>query len=212
MNPTPNGVQKSFCTTREASALLGVSVGTIQKWVASGVLMAWKTSGGHRRVMRQSVEALLHKRVHSTDVIVASAGRRLDDQRRLRIMVVSGDTALLRQCTSALAQWASWPEVIAVSNPTTALVMMGSKCPDLLLIDLKTPDINWGIALRALKNAPEMRQITVVALAHAADGMQSELGGIPVDIEVVPDPVSFDRLRTIADRIVSQRPLDFIRT
>ncbi len=54
-------IAKSFCTTREAATLLGVSVGTVQLWVESGLLRAWKTAGGHRRVMRDSVERLLRK-------------------------------------------------------------------------------------------------------------------------------------------------------
>lgn len=45
-----SAIKKSFCTTREAAGLLGVSVGTVQLWVESGLLQAWKTSGGHRRV------------------------------------------------------------------------------------------------------------------------------------------------------------------
>lgn len=46
-------------STREASEILGVSLRTVQLWVDSGVLEAWKTAGGHRRVSRASVEALL---------------------------------------------------------------------------------------------------------------------------------------------------------
>lgn len=41
--------------------MLGVSVATVQLWVESGLLDAWKTRGGHRRVQRASIERLLHK-------------------------------------------------------------------------------------------------------------------------------------------------------
>lgn len=59
-----NTVEKSFCTTREAAQLLGVSVGTVQLWVERGVLEAWKTTGGHRRVLRDSVDKLLRRARH----------------------------------------------------------------------------------------------------------------------------------------------------
>ena len=36
-------IEKTFCTTREAADLLGVSVGTTQLWVENGLLAAWKT-------------------------------------------------------------------------------------------------------------------------------------------------------------------------
>jgi excisionase family DNA binding protein len=59
----PPHIEKTFCTTREAAALLGVSIGTVQLWVESDLLQAWKTAGGHRRVLRDSVDRLLHKSV-----------------------------------------------------------------------------------------------------------------------------------------------------
>ena len=43
-------VEKVFCTTSEAATILAISVGTVQLWVDSGLLVAWKTAGGHRRV------------------------------------------------------------------------------------------------------------------------------------------------------------------
>lgn len=42
--------------------MLGVSVRTIQLWVDGGVLEAWKTVGGHRRITRESVGDLLRRR------------------------------------------------------------------------------------------------------------------------------------------------------
>ena len=47
--------QSAYCTTREAAELLGVSLTTAQLWVESGLLEAWKTEGGHRRIHRTSV-------------------------------------------------------------------------------------------------------------------------------------------------------------
>ena len=52
-------IQKSFCTTREAAEILGISLRTAQLWVESGQLEAWKTEGGHRRIARVSIERLL---------------------------------------------------------------------------------------------------------------------------------------------------------
>jgi excisionase family DNA binding protein len=50
-------------TTREAANLLDASVRTIQIWVEQGQLKAWKTPGGHRRILRSSVNEVLAKRV-----------------------------------------------------------------------------------------------------------------------------------------------------
>ena len=54
--------KNDFCTTREASVLLGLSLGKVQQMAESGELKAWKTSGGHRRVSLRSVEENLRQR------------------------------------------------------------------------------------------------------------------------------------------------------
>ena len=52
-------------TTREAARLLGIAVSTAQQWTENGVLPAWKTPGGHRRVRLSAVGALLRERAGS---------------------------------------------------------------------------------------------------------------------------------------------------
>lgn len=46
-------------TTAQAARLLGVSTRTAQLWVEQGSLPHWKTPGGHRRIRRGDVLALL---------------------------------------------------------------------------------------------------------------------------------------------------------
>ena len=44
------------CSTREAADRLGVSLRTVQLWSEAGLLRAWKTPGGHRRILTASVD------------------------------------------------------------------------------------------------------------------------------------------------------------
>lgn len=46
-------------TTAQAARMLGVSTRTAQLWVEQGSLPHWKTPGGHRRIRRADVQALL---------------------------------------------------------------------------------------------------------------------------------------------------------
>jgi len=55
--PAPSG-DGTLCAPGEAAKILGVSPKTVQLWVDAGVLAAWKTVGGHRRVTLESVEKL----------------------------------------------------------------------------------------------------------------------------------------------------------
>ena len=102
-----NIIEKSFCTTREAAGMLGVSIGTVQLWVESGLLKAWKTTGGHRRVLRDSIDQILRK----TPTAGSAPPQPPALSRRLRVMVVEDDMSLLRLYQVRMARWPMAPEV-----------------------------------------------------------------------------------------------------
>lgn len=52
-------MDKDILTTADTAKLLGVSVRTAQLLIEGGSLPSWKTPGGHRRVYRRDVEALV---------------------------------------------------------------------------------------------------------------------------------------------------------
>jgi excisionase family DNA binding protein len=55
-------LQKKYISTKESANLLNISLGTVQKMVESGELLAWKTRGGHRRILVSSLQAILERR------------------------------------------------------------------------------------------------------------------------------------------------------
>ena len=193
-------VEKSFCTTREAATILGVSVGTVQLWVESGLLQAWKTAGGHRRVMRESVNSLLHKKTPQPPTVSAP----LADSSRLNVVVVEDDANLLRLYQANMSRWPMRPEVTLIDNAVTALLMMGRNCPDLLVTDLHMPGMDGFGMLHVLRETPEFAQTTIVVVT-GLDAAEIELrGGIPADVEILPKPIPFNRLLAIATGIVNQ--------
>jgi excisionase family DNA binding protein len=197
----PIAVEKSFCTTREAATLLGVSVGTVQLWVESGLLQAWKTAGGHRRVLRDSVERLLHKKPS------APVGSRVVDvtgQRRLRVMVVEDDPSLLRLYETQLARWPLPMELTLMDNAISALLHMGRGGPDLLITDLHMPEMDGFAMLRVLNQSPEMTQTKIVVVSGLDADEISARGGVPPGVEVLAKPIPFARLLSIAQGIAQQ--------
>ena len=60
--PSYDASDDPILTTREAAALLGIAVSTAQQWIENGLLPAWKTPGGHRRVRLSAVSSLLRER------------------------------------------------------------------------------------------------------------------------------------------------------
>jgi excisionase family DNA binding protein len=199
-------VKKSFCTTREAAHALGVSVGTVQLWVESGLLQAWKTAGGHRRVLRDSVDRLLHKESGSSAPAPLSA----DVMGRLSVMVVEDDVNLLRLYQANMSRWPMQPELHLLDNAVAALLRMGRQRPDLLVADLNMPDMDGFNMLRVLRSTPEFDSTTIVVVSGLDAAEITQRGGIPEGIEVLSKPIVFDRLLTIATNVVKQKTLQLV--
>lgn len=51
--------QPELLTSSEVAALFGVQPHTVRRWVNDGVLPSMKTLGGHARIRRDAVDALL---------------------------------------------------------------------------------------------------------------------------------------------------------
>ena len=201
-------VKKPFFTTREAGVLLGVSVGTVQLLVESGLLQAWKTAGGHRRILRDSVDRLLQKKPPSESLIASSVDPVAS--RPLRIVVVDDDEHMLALYKIHMGRWPMAPEISIINNAVTALLHMGRQCPDLLVADLHMPCMDGFNMLSVLGSAPEMANTRIVVVSALESAEIQLRGGVPPGIEVLPKPVPFDRLLAIATDILQhgcfQRP------
>lgn len=200
-------VEKAFCTTREAASLLGVSVGTVQLWVESEVLDAWKTSGGHRRVMRDSVDRLLRKippTPHAPENL-PPASQAAPTERPLKVLVVEDDAHLLRLYETRIKRWPLAVHVMCADNAFTALLMIGRTSPDLLITDLHMPGMDGFGMLRVLSVAPEVANTTIVVVSGLDANAIANQGGIPAGIQVLPKPIPFERLESIAHDLAERR-------
>ncbi len=176
--------------------MLGVSVATVQLWVEDGLLDAWKTSGGHRRVQRVSIERLLHRTKGASATEVAQAVQ-AEKTPALKVMVIDDDADLLRLYEVNLRRWPNAPEVVCVDNVISALLMIERSSPDLLIVDLSMPRIDGFEMLRILRKAPESAQVRIVVVTGLDQVAIDARGGLPQDIEVLKKPVPFERLREI---------------
>ena len=79
-----------YLSTRQSAKILQVSLGTVQKMVEVGELIAWKTYGGHRRILASSLEKQLTRRKQlmrqklSTHCVVMAIFRRTENREELQ--------------------------------------------------------------------------------------------------------------------------------
>lgn len=192
-----------YCTTREAAQMLGVSLRTVQLWSESGLLEAWKTEGGHRRISRSSVQRLLADKGPVEGERQAAPAAPLID--RLKILVVEDDSVLLKLYKTVIASWGLPIDIIVAGNGVEGLMLVGRDAPDLMITDLSMPGMDGFQLIRSLAASSfrEGMEIVVVTGLDAAD-IESR-GGMPSDVRLFPKPVPFAELRTIAADLLARR-------
>ena len=198
-------IQKSYCTTREAAQLLGISVRTAQLWVESGQLEAWKTEGGHRRIARASVNQMLATSKGPAEPAHTPARSHpaptSEEPATLRVMIVEDNEDLLKLYQLQMRRWPMALDITTATHGYQALLKIGNDPPDLLITDLSMPTFDGFKMLQAIRSVEILKSmvITVVTGISQADVMSR--GGLPDDIVVLPKPVPFDRLQKLAHEI-----------
>jgi excisionase family DNA binding protein len=204
-------VEKTFCTTREAASLLGVSVGTIQLWVENGLLQAWKTSGGHRRVLRESIDRLIRSAPPAQAQASAAAAEASPPvpapgpvvQAKPLILVVEDDRFLLKLYEVHISKWKIGADYICVDNAMAGLIAIGRKKPDVLITDLQMPHMNGIEMIRVLNMHPDTGKMKIIAITGMdAHAIQAE-GGLPPQVEIFQKPIPFDRLKNTVAQFLS---------
>lgn len=150
-------------TTAEAAKLLGVSVRTAQLLIEGGTVPSWKTPGGHRRVYRADIEALIEGPVTApnpptANVIVVSSSERAVVYRRL--------FGSVPECTAEI-----------FVDPHAALFVIGSVRPHAIIIDLGDADPGRFALLQSLAANPSLGQTLVLAVGATGEGSTSGKSG-----------------------------------
>lgn len=173
-----------FYSTRDAAEQLGVSLRTIQMWVESGRLPAWKTDGGHRRIPRGAVAAL----------VAEQAAARQARTRPVTVVLVDDDAFLLDIWRSALVVALPGVRVETARGGFEGLLTIGKLRPDLVVMDLVLPGIDGFRLLHTLSHNSEYSAIrTVVITALTAQEIASR-GGVPAGVPVFHKPLEVPRL------------------
>lgn len=185
---------KAFCTTREAAQLLGISLRTAQLWVEKGLLDAWKTDGGHRRINRASVKHMLAGRLPDSHHVPFLKHK---DIKHLKVLIVEDDSTLLTLYKTAISSWRLPLETITAKNGIDALVQIGRHAPSILIIDLCMPGMDGLQLIRSMSSSEWAAGMDILVVTGVDHSEISALGGLPRGIRVFPKPVPFDELRAI---------------
>lgn len=196
MSNNMNDEVGGFISTREAAARLGVALSTVQAWVETGVLPAWKTAGGHRRIPREAVEKIYAKQ---KEVSVSSSIKPT-----LKVLVVEDDEVQRALYEHQFSAWGLPVQLQMASDGFEGLMLIGRHAPDLIITDLAMPEMDGFKMIHRLTSQLSLRIIVVTALS--GDEIEAQ-GGIPAGIPIYPKPIPFAVLRLLIEQMVSRRQL-----
>jgi excisionase family DNA binding protein len=173
--------EAAYISTREAAELLGISLRTAQLWVENGALLAWKTSGGHRRILLHSVQKILDERERSAvDVVRAPDAR-------LKVAIVEDDPDVVTLLQMMLTGLDFPCDVQTRSDGFKGLILLGTFRPDVLIADLNMPDMDGFRMLRSIQGSEFAPRQIIVTTALSASEI-TERGGVPLEALVLQKP------------------------
>ncbi len=182
-----------FLSTREAAARLGVALSTVQSWVETGTLPAWKTAGGHRRIPEDAVDAVRDRQ----QSVLGSAAVPI----QFKVLVVEDEPVQRELYVRQFATWQLPVKMLMAEDGFEGLLLIGRHSPDLIITDLAMPEMDGFKMIRRLKSQTSPVRGAIIVVTALTPGEIESHGGLPPGIPVYHKPVPFAALRPVVEHL-----------
>jgi len=193
---------EEVCTTQRAAELLGISVSTVQQLVEAGVIEAWKTKGGHRRIPLAAVLA------YKAQPASAAAPQPRPQHEAAAILVVEDDPMQRQLYESQLALWGLPAKVTFCENGYQALLEIARRQPDILLTDIMMDGMDGYELVKSIQADPHLPPMHIAIVSALTPAALQERGGVPRGVVFFSKPVNYDELRGYLRACCAQRERD----
>lgn len=178
---------QNFLSTRQVAKRLSVAVSTVQSWVETGVLPAWKTAGGHRRIPADAVEQMARQQQKSIPSVEA--------QGSYKILVVEDDPVQCELYRRHFEQWQLPVQLFYAEDGFEGLVLIGRHDPQLIIADLAMPGMDGFKMIRKINSLSQNAHPNIIVVTALSQGEIEAAGGLPASIPVYPKPIPFAALQ-----------------
>lgn len=185
--------------------MLGMAVRSVQLMVDRGLLQAWRTPGGHRRIDSRSVQRWLaerHSQLNSPlnspmddhrptaggletvpalpRAVLSSSG----PQRRPRLLLIEDSSHFQTLVGLVVGKHLPQAELHIADDGIAGLALAGKLEPDVLLVDIVLPGIDGATLITSLRSHPQFSHSQLVVVTGLDEqGLAPyafALGGVPV--------------------------------
>lgn len=142
-------------TTHDIAKFCDVYPSSVVQWINGGKLRTYQTAGGHHRVTR---EDLIH--------FLQSLNMRLPDElvTRQRVLIVDDDAETAKLIARAFSRLPDY-DVETCGDGINALIRIGQRPPDIVILDVVIPKMDGIQVCRVLKGQPQTSHIKIVAIS-----------------------------------------------
>ena len=180
------------CTTQRAAEILGISVTSVQQLVEAGVIEAWKTKGGHRRIPLAAVQAY---KGGATGQETRVGRMRPAGGTPVSILVIE-DIPLQRALyDKQISSWGLQADLRFCENGYQALIEIARHKPDILLADIVMEGMDGYEVIRTIMADPQLADMHIAMLSSLSTEDLAERGGVPPGVVFFSKPVNYDELR-----------------
>lgn len=179
-------------STIDIAKRLGISLQTVQRWVDSGRLKAWKTPGGHRRIDARSAELLFEEHEQAVGSEAATDKAETALARPLQVVIVDDDL-MERELIATLVQ-AALPaaQLRVASNGFQGLVMIARFAPDIVVTDVHMPHMDGFEMIRNVLADAATRPRRLIAVSAKSPKELADFGHLPEEVLLLQKPLDRD--------------------
>ncbi len=153
-----------YLSTYEVSRLCGVALTTVITWVNEGKLPAFRTPGGHRRILITDLVKFLQKYEMPIppQLIFTTSASEKPTTLQPKILIVDDDHLLLKILTNALKTLKA--QILTASDGFTAGALVEKEHPDIIILDIFLPGIDGIEVCRRIKSNPLTQDISIIGI------------------------------------------------
>ncbi len=192
-------------TTFQVARFLGVSPPTVVNWVSGGLLPAYRTPGGHRRIRREDLVAFARVRAFPLVPELLDAPREEPTTICHRVLIVDDELDFCNLVRSYLTSRGGWDVEVALSGFAAGLTIARFK-PDVVLMDIMMPDMDGFEVLKMILGDSEMCEIPVVACTAWRDPQVEQRVKREAFRACVQKPVKLDHLAAVLEAALGALP------
>ena len=149
---------RELYTASEVARFCQVDLKTIHNWAERGEIRHFRTPGRHLRFRRVDILDFLRKYGYPIPEILF--------QGKARVHVIDDDGSWLTNVKRNLSKRF---EVTTFQDPFDALIAIGAETPDVVVLDLKMPNLDGVRCINRLKSLQTTRHVRVVAFSAHED-------------------------------------------